>query len=239
MLLQLQDIQKRFGGVVALRRGNLAVQAGEVHLLMGENGAGKSTMMKILAGMYQADGGEILWQGRPVRFRNPAEAAANGIAMVHQESLLAPHLSIAENISLGREDRLPLGWVNRKKAVRQAADLIRQHNFPLNAEWRVERLSPAGKQLVEICRAIQQGSSLLIFDEPTSSLSRSETGEVFRIVRTLRDRNMGVIYITHRLEELRSVGAAKSRRSTTAIHCRPETRPSASSTLPGIHFSGT
>jgi ribose transport system ATP-binding protein len=173
---------------------------------MGENGAGKSTLMKIVAGMYQADGGEILWQGRPVRFRNPAEAAANGIAMVHQESLLAPHLSVAENISLGREDRLPLGWVNRKKAVREAADLILRHNFPLNAEWRVERLSPAGKQLVEICRAIQQGSSLLIFDEPTSSLSRSETDEVFRIVRTLRDRNMGVIYITHRLEELRSVG---------------------------------
>ena len=206
MLLELQDIRKRFGGVVALRRGNLAVNAGEVHLLMGENGAGKSTMMKIVAGIYQADAGEMLWQSRPARFRNPAEAAANGIAMVHQESLLAPHLSVAENIFLGREDRLPLGWVNRKKAVRQAADLILRHNFPLNAEWRVDRLSPAGKQLVEICRAIQQGSSLLIFDEPTSSLSRSETGEVFRIVRTLRDRNMGVIYITHRLEELRSVG---------------------------------
>ena len=206
MLLQLQDIRKRFGGVVALRHGNLDVNAGEVHLLMGENGAGKSTLVKIVAGMYTADGGEMLWQGRPVRFRNPAEAAANGIAMVHQESLLAPHLSVAENIFLGREDRLPLGWVNRKKAVRQAADLIARHNFPLNAEWRVDRLSPAGKQLVEICRAIQQGSSLLIFDEPTSSLSRSETDEVFRIVRTLRDRNMGVIYITHRLEELRSVG---------------------------------
>src|SRR5947207_129875 len=173
---------------------------------MGENGAGKSTLVKIVAGLYSADGGEMLWQGRPVRFRNPAEAAANGIAMVHQESLLAPHLSVAENIFLGREDRLPLGWVNRKKAVRQAADLIARHNFPLNAEWRVDRLSPAGKQLVEICRAIQQGSSLLIFDEPTSSLSRAETDEVFRIVRGLRDRNVGVIYITHRLEELRAIG---------------------------------
>src|SRR5579864_8237294 len=138
---------------------------------MGENGAGKSTWMKIVAGMHQADSGEMLWQGRRVNFRNPAEAAANGIAMVHQESLLAPHLSVAENIFLGREERLPLGWVNRGRAMRQAADLIAQHNFPLNAEWRVERLSPAGKQLVEICRAIQQGSSLLIFDEPTSSRS--------------------------------------------------------------------
>lgn len=206
MLLELKGIQKRFGGVVALRRGDLGVLSGEVHLLMGENGAGKSTLMKIVAGMYQADSGEMLWQGRPVRFRTPAEAAANGIAMVHQESLLAPHLSVAENIFLGREERLPLGWVNRRKTIRQAADLIAAHNFPLNPEWRVERLSPAGKQLVEICRAIQQGSSLLIFDEPTSSLSQAETAEVFRIVRTLRDRNMGVIYITHRLEELRSVG---------------------------------
>lgn len=206
MLLQLKEIKKRFGGVVALKKGNLAVNGGEVHLLMGENGAGKSTMMKIVAGIHEADGGEMLWQGRPVRFRNPAEATQNGIAMVHQESLLAPHLSVAENIFLGREERLPFGWVNRRKMILRAADLIARHNFPLNAEWRVDKLSPAGKQLVEICRAIEQGSSLLIFDEPTSSLSGSETAEVFRIVRTLRDRNMGVIYITHRLEELRSVG---------------------------------
>ena len=206
MLLQLKDIQKRFGGVVALRAGNLAVNAGEVHLLMGENGAGKSTLMKIVAGMQQCDGGEMLWKGQPARFRNPSEAARNGIAMVHQESLLAPHLSVAENIFLGREDRLPFGWVNRGKMVREAARLIEDHRFPLQADWRVEKLSPAGKQLVEICRAIQQGSSLLIFDEPTSSLSEAETKEVFRIVKTLCTRDIGVIYITHRLEELRVIG---------------------------------
>jgi ABC-type sugar transport system ATPase subunit len=206
MLLQLKAIQKRFGGVAALRSGDLAVSAGEVHLLMGENGAGKSTLMKIVAGMLEADGGEMLWQSSPARFRSPAEAAANGIAMVHQESLLAPHLSVAENIFLGREDRGPLGWVNRRKAIEKAARLIEEHHFPLQAEWRVSKLSPAGKQLVEICRALQQGSSLLIFDEPTSSLSEHETEEVFRIVRTLRERKMGVIYITHRLEELRAIG---------------------------------
>lgn len=206
--------------MTALKRGDLTVKAGEVHLLMGENGAGKSTMMKIVAGMYQPDGGEILWQGRPVRFRNPAEAAANGIAMVHQESLLAPHLTVAENIFLGREERLPLGWVNRRTAVARAADLIARHNFPLNAEWRVQRLSPAGKQLVEICRAIEQGSNLLIFDEPTSSLSESETREVFRIVQTLRERGVGVIYITHRLEELRSVGDRVTvLRDGETVHC--------------------
>ena len=206
MLLALNGIHKRFGGVTALRDGNLLVNAGEVHLLMGENGAGKSTLMKIVAGMQQADGGEMLWQGQPVRFRNPAEAARNGIAMVHQESLLAPHLSIAENIFLGREDRLPFGWVNRRKMVERARRLIEEHGFPLEAEGRVENLSPAGKQLVEICRAIQQGSSLLIFDEPTSSLSEAETQSVFRIVKSLCARNMGVIYITHRLQELRVIG---------------------------------
>ena len=127
--------------------------------------------------------------------------------MVHQESLLAPHLTVAENIFLGREQRLPLGLGEppAHAGAGRAADRA-STAFPCRPDWRVERLSPAGKQLVEICRAIQHGSSLLIFDEPTSSLSEAETAEVFRIVRTLRERGMGVIYITHRLEELRAVG---------------------------------
>jgi len=206
VLLELRNIRKRFGGVVALRDGSLSVAPGEVHLLLGENGAGKSTLVKIVAGMLTRDGGEMLWQGRAVHFALPAEAAANGIAMVHQESLLAPHLSVAENIFLGREERLPLGWVSRRRMRDEAARLIERHRFPLQADWRVERLTPAGKQVVEICRAIQHGSSLLIFDEPTSSLSESESAEVFRIVRQLCERRMGVIYITHRLEELRALG---------------------------------
>lgn len=206
MLLELKAISKKFGGVAALRSGNLAVQPGEVHLLMGENGAGKSTLMKIVAGMYQPDGGELLWRGSPVRFARPADAAAVGIAMVHQESLLAPHLTVAENIFLGAPPLRSMGFVDRARMREEAARLIAAHNFPLEADWRVERLSPAGKQLVEICRAIHRGSSLLIFDEPTSSLSESETREVFGIVRTLRERGMGVIYITHRLSELRELG---------------------------------
>jgi ribose transport system ATP-binding protein len=206
MLLQLKGIEKRFGGVTALRRGNLDVEAGEVHLLMGENGAGKSTLMKIVAGMVTRDAGVVLWQGKSVHFRNPAEAASHGIAMVHQESLLAPHLSVAENIFLGREPRYPVGWVNRHETLTRAAGIIEEHGFPLKPEWKVEKLSPAGKQMVEICRAIRQGSSLLIFDEPTSSLSQAETQEVFRIVRALREKKVGVIYITHRLEELRAIG---------------------------------
>ena len=206
MLLSLQGIEKHFGGVKALRNGNLDINAGEIHLLMGENGAGKSTLMKIVAGMLQKDGGEMLWQGRPVSFARPAEASANGIAMVHQESLLAGHLTVAENIYLGRDSDSKLGFINRRSIMERARRLIAEHNFPLDASVRVGRLTPAGKQLVEICRAIAQGSSLLIFDEPTSSLSESETKEVFRIVRELRDRQVGVIYITHRLDELRSIG---------------------------------
>ena len=206
MLLELKGVQKRFGGVTALRSGDLSVEAGEVHLVMGENGAGKSTMMKIIAGMQRRDGGEMKWKGQSVDFGNPVEAAAMGIAMVHQESLLAPHLSVAENIFLGREMSNRFGLVDRRAMIEKARRLIEEHHFPLQADWMVERLSPAGKQLVEICRAIQHGTSLLIFDEPTSSLSEAETHEVFKIVRTLRDRGTGVIYITHRMEELRSVG---------------------------------
>lgn len=206
MLLRLRGIQKRFGGITALRNGNLEVEAGQVHLLMGENGAGKSTLMKIVAGMIPSDGGEILWKGQPVRFRSPSDASAVGVAMVHQESLLAPHLSVAENLFLGREPRRGFGLVDRAKMLSEARRLIAEHRFPLQADWKVERLSPAGKQLVEICRALQHGSSLLIFDEPTSSLSESETREVFGIVQKLKERGVGVIYITHRLEELRSVG---------------------------------
>ncbi|MCX6624841.1 MAG: sugar ABC transporter ATP-binding protein [Acidobacteria bacterium] len=206
MLLHLSGIQKRFGGVTALKNGSLDVLEGEVHLLLGENGAGKSTLMKIVAGLVSPDAGTFQWRGANIRFRAPVEAAANGIAMVHQESLLAPHLTIAENLFLGREEKSRFGLVNRSHMRQRAAALIEQHKFPLQADWRVEKLTPAGKQLVEICRALLNGSSLLIFDEPTSSLSDTESQEVFRIVRELRDRGMAVIYITHRLEELRAVG---------------------------------
>jgi ABC-type sugar transport system ATPase subunit len=206
VLLSLRGIKKSFGGVQALRDGNLDVAEGEVHLLMGENGAGKSTLMKIVAGMYERDDGEMLWRGQPVSFTRPADASAIGVAMVHQESLLAPHLSVAENIFMGRETESKIGWIDRRAIVERATRVINDQGFRLNPQMRVSKLSPAGKQLVEICRALAQGSSLLIFDEPTSSLSNAETTEVFRIVRQLCERKLGVIYITHRLEELRSIG---------------------------------
>ena len=204
MLLDLQGIEKYFTGVVALRRGDFQVEAGEVHALVGENGAGKSTLVKIVAGMLERDGGVMLWRGSEVNFQRPADAHANGISMVHQESLLAPRLTVAENIFLGRElETGPL--LDQRRMERECTALIEEHNFPLRAGWRVEALSPAQKQLVEICRALHSASSLLIFDEPTSSLSEAESAEVFRIVRSLRGRGIGIIYITHRLDELRHV----------------------------------
>ncbi len=204
MLLELAGVQKRFGGVPALRQGDLRVSEGEVHALVGENGAGKSTLMKIVAGMLQRDGGLMRWRGEEVRFQRPAEAHANGISMVHQESLLAPHLTVAENIFLGREqERGPL--LDHRRMELETRSLIEEHGFPLDARSLVGELSPAQKQLVEICRAIHSASNLLIFDEPTSSLSDVETAAVFRIVRKLRERGMGVIYITHRLVELREI----------------------------------
>lgn len=220
MLLQITQMQKSFGGVAALRDANLQVRSGEVHLLMGENGAGKSTLMKIVAGMQRHDAGQLLFRGQKVNFANPKEAAEAGIAMVHQESLLAPHLSVGENIFLGREEAGALGWVKRRKLMARAAALIAEHGFPLEAEARVDRLSPAGRQLVEICRAIANGTSLLIFDEPTSSLSESETKAVFSIVQRLKERGAGVIYITHRLDELRQVGDRVTvLRDGATVHC--------------------
>lgn len=203
MLLELEAMEKSFGGAAALRRAALAVHPGEVHLLLGENGAGKSTLMKIAAGMLQPDAGMLRWRGRPARFRHPAEAQRAGISMVHQESLLAPHLSVAENIFLGRE---PQRLLRRAEELARARRLIEEHGFPLQPEWRVEHLSPAGRQMVEILRAIAHDAALLIFDEPTSALSDAESREVLRLVAALRSRGAAIVYITHRMEELRALG---------------------------------
>ena len=204
MLLDLQGIEKHFGGITALENGVFQVEAGEIHALVGENGAGKSTLMKIVAGMLRRDGGAMRWQGRPVDFTRPAEAHQAGISMVHQESLLAPHLSVTANIFLGCEAaKGPL--FDHRRMETDARRLINEHGFPLDPSSNVYELSPAQKQLVEICRALHGASRLLIFDEPTSSLSDAEAAEVFHIAQDLKDRGMGIIYITHRLAELRAI----------------------------------
>jgi ABC-type sugar transport system ATPase subunit len=182
----------------------MRVDAGEVHALVGENGAGKSTLMKIVSGMIEHDRGVMRWRNKEVKFHRPADAHAIGVAMVHQESLLVPHLTVAENIFLGREP-MQGPFVDQRRIVLEASALIEEHHFPLDPESRVDKLSPAKKQLIEICRALHSASSLIIFDEPTSSLSESETNEVFNIVKALSARGIGIIYITHRLDELQGL----------------------------------
>ncbi len=204
MLLELSSIRKSFGGVHALRDGNLSVEAGQVHGLVGENGAGKSTLMKIVAGLQRRDGGAMRWEGQTVNFGRPADAHAAGIQMVHQESLLAPHLTVAENVFLGREP-LENGLLDRGEMNRQTNKILEANEFPLQANWRVEQLNPAQRQIVEICRALHGEARLLIFDEPTSSLSEAESRTVFREVRQLGQRGIGIIYITHKLRELQQL----------------------------------
>jgi len=204
--LSLAGLQKSFGGIPALRSGSLEARSGEVHLVLGENGAGKSTMMRIAAGMLAPEAGSIHLHGRPRRFASPREAQDAGIALVHQESLLAPHLTVAENIYLGREPQGRFGLVDREAMMASARRLITRYGFALDPAARVSTLAPAGRQLVEICRAMALEASVVIFDEPTSALSEIESAQVFRIVDELRRQGRAVIYITHRMEELRRVG---------------------------------
>lgn len=202
--LEMRGISKSFAGNVVLADVTLAVRAGEVHALLGENGAGKSTLMKILAGVHQPDGGEIFIDGEPAKFHRPADALARGVAMIYQELSLAPHLTVAENIYLGREPLASsaLGLINQRALNEGAGRLLKSYGFKLNPRARVGRLSAADRQLVEITRAIVEARRVIVMDEPTSSLTAQEVNELFRLIRDLRSRGLAVVYISHRLEEL-------------------------------------
>lgn len=208
LALEMRGISKSFSGNTVLDGVNIAAKAGEVLALLGENGAGKSTLMKILAGVHQpddlADGGEILIDGQPVKFARPADALAAGIAMIYQELSLAPHLTVAENIFLGREPLkvAPLGFINDREINERAKTLLDEYGFNLNPKARVGSLSAADRQQVEITRAVVEAKRVIVMDEPTSSLTDSEVKELFRLIRDLKARGLAVIYISHRLEEL-------------------------------------
>ncbi len=201
--LRMTGISKRFGPVQALRDVTLTAHAGTVHALVGENGAGKSTLMKILAGVYQPDSGTIEIHGREQSFIRPAQALEAGISMIYQELDLAEHLTVAENIFLGAEPRGSLPFtVSHKRMTAQADELARRFHFDLDSSARVEDLATGDCQIVEILKALRHRASILVMDEPTSSLSEREAKRLFEIVRRLRDEGLSIIYISHRLEEI-------------------------------------
>lgn len=205
--LEMRGISKSFAGNLVLSAVNLSAAAGEVHALVGENGAGKSTLMKILAGVYQPDAGEILIDDRRTMFERPRDALAQGIAMIYQELSLAPHLTVAENIFLGREPLsfAPLKLINRREMNERTAHILGDYGFALDPSTPVARLGAADRQLVEITRATLEATRVLVMDEPTSSLTAREVDELFRLIHDLKARGLAIIYISHRLEELESI----------------------------------
>jgi ribose transport system ATP-binding protein len=205
-LLELEGISKGFPGVQALADVRLELAAGEVHALVGENGAGKSTLMKVLTGIYQKDAGTIRLDGRPVDIDGPLAAQALGISIIHQELSLMPDLSIAENIFITRERRRGLGFfVDDRDLNRRASELFERLGISLDPRTKVGNLLVAQQQVVEIAKALSFDARVLVMDEPTAALTESETEILFRLIRDLRRRGTGVIYISHRLEELKEI----------------------------------
>ena len=200
--LEMRGVSKSFSGVTVLRRANLTAKAGEVHGLVGENGAGKSTLMKILSGELPRDAGEIFWEGRPAGIESRSDSQRLGISMIHQELSLAPHLSVAANIFLGREPLKGWGALDRRAELEEATRSLAELGFELDASRPVSLLNPAERQLVEIARALTASSGLIIMDEPTSSLSSPEVEDLFSVVEKLKQRGVSIIFVTHRLEEL-------------------------------------
>ena len=205
--LEMRGIAKSFAGNTVLSEVNLSVGAGEVLALVGENGAGKSTLMKILAGVYRPDSGEILIEGSATRFSRPADAIKKGIAMIYQELSLAGHLTVADNLFLGREPVAfkPLKLINQRAINQRSERILTGFGFDIDPRTPVERLAPADKQLVEITRATLEATRVLVMDEPTSSLTTREVAELFRLIRDLKAKGIAIIYISHRLEELESI----------------------------------
>lgn len=201
-LLEMTGISKTFPGVRALTDVSLEVRAGEVHALVGENGAGKSTLMRILGGIHQRDAGAIRLRGQAAAILSPQQARAQGISIIHQELNQIPVLTVAENIFLGREPRRPLGFIDWDAMFNRAEALLRGLGLAIDPRRRLGTLTVAEQQLVEIAKALSVEADLLIMDEPTAALTIEETERLFTFIRDLRARGVGIIYITHRLEEV-------------------------------------
>jgi ribose transport system ATP-binding protein len=205
-LISVQDVSKSFPGVRALSRVRFELLAGEVHALIGENGAGKSTLMKILAGIYARDSGEVLYDGEPVSFASPRAAQMKGIGIIHQELQLMNHLSVAQNIFIGREPRGRLGiFLDEDRLNRQARDILAHMHLNLDPRAIVGGLTVAKQQMVEIAKALSFNSRVLIMDEPTAALNNAEIAELFKIIRELKSRGVGIVYISHKMDELKEI----------------------------------
>ncbi|WP_220039989.1 sugar ABC transporter ATP-binding protein [Nonomuraea aridisoli] len=205
-MLVMQGIVKQFPGVRALDGVDLDVRAGEVHCLLGQNGAGKSTLIKVLAGAHQPDEGTILFEGKEVRPTSPIDAIRLGFATIYQELDLVDGLSVAENIFLGHE-HARFGFTNRAAANRAASEVLARLGHPeIRPSTEVGRLSPAAKQVVSMARALSREARLIIMDEPSAALAHDEVANLFRIIRELTAQGVAVVYISHRLEEIREIG---------------------------------
>ena len=201
-LLAATAVCKAFPGVRALHNARITVQAGQLNAVLGENGAGKSTLMNILAGVFPPDSGEIRVNDKVVNFANPREATEAGISIIHQELNLIPYLSVAENIFLGREPVTRLGMVDRRTMNRDAAKLLERLELDVDPRTPVYKLRVGAQQLVEIAKALSTAARVIIMDEPTSAISEQEVAALFRIIGELKRGGVGIIYITHKLDEL-------------------------------------
>lgn len=201
VLLQMKNIHKSFPGVKALQGVDLELRAGEVHALLGENGAGKSTLIKVLGGIYIAEEGEIFIDGQKVTIDGVNASHNNGISIIHQELVLVPHMTVAENIFLGREPSKGL-WVSHETMEKEAQQLLDTYHMSIDAGTLVKDLTIAQQQMVEIIRAVSFGSRIIVMDEPTSSLSDAEVDILYEMIRILKEQKVSIIYISHRLNEL-------------------------------------
>jgi ribose transport system ATP-binding protein len=202
LLLKMEDIEKSFPGVHALSKCRFDLRKGEVHALVGENGAGKSTLMKVLTGIHAADSGEIFF-GKRVNFKSPRDAQLAGISMVHQELNLMNHLTVAQNIFIGRESE---GLFLNDKAINaRAEELFKKLNIKINPEEKAGNLTVGLQQMVEIAKAISYDAKIIIFDEPTSTLTDVEIEELFKIMNELKKDGVGMIYISHRMDEIKRI----------------------------------
>ena len=201
-ILQMKNCRKEFPGVVALNDVSLYLKRGEVHALMGENGAGKSTIMKILAGIYSLDGGEILLNDQPFLAKNPVDALQKGISMIHQELDLIPDMTVEENIFAGREETGAFGIVRKKKLVAKAQKLLTDLKLDIRPAQYVRELSVAQMQMVAIVKATAFDADIIIMDEPTSAITDREVEKLFEVIQHLKDKKKAIVYISHKMDEI-------------------------------------